>query len=144
MLGITFGWGALLGIPAATGRLSWVMAWVYAAAIAWILGYDTIYAHQDREDDAMIGVRSTARLFAERTAPFLAACYAATILLLAGAGWQAGLRWPFFPALLLPAWLLTRQVRRLDIHDPALCLALFRSNREVGLAVAAALLLGRS
>lgn len=144
MLGATFGWGAVLGFPAATGRLDWAMAWLYAAAIAWILGYDTIYAHQDREDDALIGVRSTARLFAERTAPFLAACYAATVLLLATAGWWAGLTWPFFVALGLPALLLARQVWRLDIDDPALCLDLFRSNREVGLAVAVAILLGRS
>ncbi len=143
VLGATFGWGALLGLPAATGRLDWTMAWLYGVAIAWILGYDTVYAHQDREDDAMIGVRSTARLFAERTAPFLAACYAASLALLAGAGWSAGLGWPFLVALAVPAALLARQVRRLDIDDPALCLALFRSNREVGLAVAAAILLGR-
>lgn len=143
MLGITFGWGALLGIPAATGTLSWAIPWLYGAAIAWILGYDTIYAHQDREDDAMIGVRSTARLFAERTRPFLAACYGFTILLLAGAGWQAGLTWTYFVALALPAWLLARQIRRLDIHDPAACLTLFKSNREAGLAVAAAIMLGR-
>ena len=89
------------------------------------------------------GVRSTARLFAERTRPFLAVCYACTVVLLAGAGWQAGLRWPFFVALSVPATLLARQVFGLDIRDPAGCLAWFNSNREVGLAVAGAILLGR-
>ena len=143
VLGVTFGWGALLGSAAATGGLSWQAATLYAAAIAWILGYDTIYAHQDREDDALVGIRSTARRFGERTRPFLAACYAATVALLALTGWVAGLNAWFWPALLLPAALLARQVMRLDIHDPAHCLSLFKANREVGLAVALAILLGR-
>ncbi len=143
MLGITFGWGALLGTAAATGGLGWEAAILYAAAIAWILGYDTIYAHQDREDDALAGIRSTALRFGERTRPFLAACYAATIALLALAGWVAGLGAWFYPALALPAALLARQVAALDIRDPALCLRLFKANREVGLAVALAFLIGR-
>ena len=88
------------------------------------------------------GVKSTARLFGARTAPFLAACYAGTVLLLALAGWLAGLGGWFYPALALPAVLLGRQVAALDIDDPALCLRLFRANREVGLAVAAAILVG--
>ncbi len=143
MLGFTFGWGAPMGYAAAAGRIDPAALLLYAAAIFWILGYDTIYAHQDREDDALVGVRSTARLFAERTGPFLLACYGATLALLALAGWWVGLSVWFFVAMLLPAWLLARQVRRLDIHDPALCLALFRSNREVGFAIALALVLGR-
>jgi 4-hydroxybenzoate polyprenyltransferase len=143
VLGLTFGWGAPLGHAAATGGVDGVTAALYAAAIAWILGYDTIYAHQDREDDALVGIRSTARRFGERTRPFLAACYAATVALLALAGWLAGLRWPFFVALALPAALLARQAVALDIHDPARCLRLFKANREVGLAVALAILLGR-
>lgn len=143
VLGLTFGWGAPLGYAAATGGVDGVTAALYAAAIAWILGYDTIYAHQDREDDALVGIRSTALRFGERTRPFLAACYAATVALLALAGWLAGLGWPFFAALALPAALLARQVAALDIHDPARCLRLFKANREVGLAVALAILLGR-
>jgi 4-hydroxybenzoate polyprenyltransferase len=143
MLGVTFGWGAPMGYAAASGRLSWASAALYAAAICWILGYDTIYAHQDREDDALVGVRSTARLFERRTRPFLAACYAATVALLAAAGWLAGLGPWFFIALALPAGLLVWQVRRIDIDDPGLCLALFNSNREVGLAVGLAIVLGR-
>ncbi|MBY0332404.1 MAG: 4-hydroxybenzoate octaprenyltransferase [Acetobacteraceae bacterium] len=143
VLGVTFGWGALLGPAAATGTLGWEAAALYAAAIAWILGYDTIYAHQDREDDALVGIGSTALKFGERTRPFLAACYAATIALLALAGWAAGLGALFWPALALPAGLLARQVATLDIRDPARCLKLFKANREVGLAVALAFMLGR-
>lgn len=143
VLGMTFGWGALLGPAAAAGALGWEAALLYAASIAWILGYDTIYAHQDREDDALVGIRSTALKFGERTRPFLAACYGATLLLLALAGWVAGLGPWFWPALLLPAALLARQVAALDIRDPAHCLTLFRANREVGLAVTLAFLLGR-
>ena len=143
VLGVTFGWGALLGPAAAAGTLGWEAALLYAAAVAWILGYDTIYAHQDREDDALVGIGSTALKFGERTRPFLAACYAATLLLLALAGWVAGLGAWFWPALLLPGALLARQVRRLDIRDPAQCLRLFKANREVGLAVTLAILLGR-
>jgi 4-hydroxybenzoate polyprenyltransferase len=99
--------------------------------------------HQDREDDAAIGVRSTARRFAATTRPFLIACYGATLLLLAAAGWVAGLSWLYYPALLLPAVMLGRQVVALDIHNPALCLALFKANRDVGLAVALAIVIGR-
>ena len=88
-------------------------------------------------------MKSTARLFGERTRPFLAGCYAGTVLMLAIAGWAAGLSLWFYPALLLPAVLFARQVATLDINDPALCLRLFKSNREAGLAVAAALLIGR-
>lgn len=143
MLGVTFGWGAPMGYAAASGRFDVSAAVLYLGAIAWILGYDTIYAHQDREDDALVGVRSTARLFGDRSRPFLAACYTATVALLALAGWLAGLSWLFFAALALPAGLLARQVVRLDIHDPGLCLRLFKANRDVGLAIGLAILLGR-
>ncbi len=142
MMGFTFGFGAPLGYAAGAGRVDAACAVLYGAAILWDLGFDTIYAHQDREDDALVGVGSTARLFGERTAPFLGVCYGGTVLLLAIAGWLAGLGGWFYPALALPALLFARQVRRLDIHDPALCLRLFKSNREAGLAVAAAILIG--
>lgn len=142
MLGLTFGWGAPMGYAAAANRLDWAAAAFYAAMIVWILGYDTIYAHQDREDDALIGVRSTARLFGQKTRPFLAACYSATVVLLAIAGALGGLSAWYLVALLLPAALLARQVVRLEIDDPARCLALFKANRGVGLAIALAVLLG--
>jgi 4-hydroxybenzoate polyprenyltransferase len=143
MLGLTFSWAAPQGIAAATGQVGVLALVLWAAGFLWILGYDTIYAHQDREDDALVGIGSTALRFGESTRPFLAACYAGTLALLALAGWLAGLGWGYLPALLLPAALLVRQVARLDIHDPAGCLRLFKSNREVGLAVALAFLIGR-
>jgi 4-hydroxybenzoate polyprenyltransferase len=115
---------------------------LYAAAIFWDLGFDTIYAHQDREDDALVGVHSTARLFGQRTRPFLAVCYGVAVVLFGLAGWWSGLGGGFFGALALPAGLLAWQVASLDIHDPGRCLRLFRANREVGLAFALALLIG--
>ncbi|MBN8926716.1 MAG: 4-hydroxybenzoate octaprenyltransferase [Rhodospirillales bacterium] len=142
VMGFTFGFGAPMGYAAGTDRIDAAWAVLYAAAILWDLGFDTIYAHQDREDDALVGVKSTARLFGEQTRPFLAACYAGCILVLAAAGWLAGLGPWFYPALALPAGLLAWQVIRLDIHDPALCLRLFRANREAGLAVGLAILAG--
>jgi 4-hydroxybenzoate polyprenyltransferase len=142
-LGLAFNWGALMGYAAVLGRLEWAAVILYGAAVAWTIGYDTIYAHQDREDDALVGIRSTALKFGERTRPFLAACYTVVILLLALTGWLSGLSLWFYAGLLLPAGALAWQIRRLDIHDPGLCLTLFKSNREVGLLATLALLLGR-
>ncbi|MFC3123548.1 4-hydroxybenzoate octaprenyltransferase [Pseudoroseomonas globiformis] len=143
VLGLTFSWAAPMGYAAATGHLDGAALSLYAAAFLWILGYDTIYAHQDREDDALVGVRSTARRFGERTAPFLLFCYAGAVALLLLAGFLGGAGALFYPALLLPALVLGWQIRRLNIHDPVLCLRLFQRNREVGLLVAAAFLIGR-
>ncbi len=143
MLGITFGFGAPLGYVAATGHFNLAALALYGGVFFWILGYDTIYAHQDREDDALVGVRSTARLFAETSVPFLIVCYGLTVLLLVLAGFLAGLSPWFLPVLALPAWLLGRQVTGLDINNPKLCLALFKSNKWVGLSVALAFLAGR-
>jgi 4-hydroxybenzoate polyprenyltransferase len=143
VMGFVFGFGAPMGYTAGTGRIDAAWAAIYAAAIFWDLGFDTVYAHQDREDDAIAGVRSTARLWGERTRPFLLAVYAMTVAMLALAGALAHLAAPFYLALPIPAAMLAWQAVRLDIHDPANCLRLFRANREVGLAVAACLLLGR-
>jgi 4-hydroxybenzoate polyprenyltransferase len=143
VLGVTFGWGALLGYAAADGHLGWPALLLYGAAILWILGYDTIYAHQDREDDALIGVKSTARLFGRNTRALLIASYTGMVLLLIVAMALVGLNIYGILLLVLPAALLFRQVVMLDIDDPALCLRLFKSNREVGLAVALAILVGQ-
>jgi 4-hydroxybenzoate polyprenyltransferase len=143
VLGLVFSWAAPTGWAAATGGLDPAAFALWAAGFFWILGYDTIYAHQDREDDAMVGIRSTARKFGPESPVFVAGCYAATVALLGLAGGLAGASVWFFAALLVPAWMLTRQAQALDIHDPALCLRLFKSNREVGLAIALAFLIGR-
>ena len=143
MLGITFGFGAPLGYVAATRHFDLAALLLYVAVFFWILGYDTIYAHQDREDDALVGVRSTARLFAETSRPFLAVCFTLTVALLVASGILAGMHNWFLVVLVLPAALLAREVLMLDVDDPGLCLALFKSNKWVGLAVGLALVAGR-
>jgi 4-hydroxybenzoate polyprenyltransferase len=139
VLGLAFSWGALMGWPAAFARLDPPALLLYAGAIAWVISYDTIYAHQDREDDALIGIKSTARLFGERTKPMLAVFYAAAVVLIGLAGWSAGARLVFLLGLVAFALHLAWQIRRLDIHDPLNCLAVFKSNRDAGLIVFAAL-----
>ena len=142
-LGITFNWGALVGWSAMTGGLGLPALVLYAAGFFWTLGYDTIYAHQDKEDDALIGVKSSARLLAERTPRWLWGFYATTLGLLACAGALAGMG-PGFYLLLMPvAAHFVWQIRTLDLDDPASCLARFRSNRELGLLVCLALLAGK-
>lgn len=143
VLGLVFSWAAPTGYAAATGGLGWPALALWAAGFFWIFGYDTIYAHQDRKDDAAIGVRSSALRLGAGTAQFLTLCYAAMMGLLVVAGLLAGLSWYFLPALLLPAALLARQVLTLDIDDPERCSMLFHANREVGFAIALAFLAGR-
>ena len=143
VLGFVFSWAAPTGWAAATGGLDAAALALWAAGFFWILGYDTIYAHQDREDDALIGIGSTALRFGEASSAFVALCYAAAVALLALAGALAGASLWFFVVLLVPAWMLSRQARLLDIHDPAQCLVLFKSNREVGLLIALAFVAGR-
>lgn len=143
MLGVTFGWGAPMGYAAANGHIDAVAVVLYAACIVWILGYDTIYAHQDREDDALVGIKSTARLFGGRSRPFLIACYTTTTVLLMAAVWRAGLPLAMAGVALGGALFLGRQIWALDIDDPSLCLRLFRSNREFGLFVAAMIAIAR-
>jgi 4-hydroxybenzoate polyprenyltransferase len=140
-LGLAFSWGALMGWAAAFGRLDWPAYLLYAGAISWVIGYDTVYAHQDREDDALIGIKSTALLFRERTKPVLVVCYVLAVMLIAAAGWSAGAGLIFALGLLAFAAHLAWQIRRLDIDDPALCLAVFKSNRDAGLILFAALVL---
>jgi 4-hydroxybenzoate polyprenyltransferase len=131
-LGLNFNWGALLGWAAATGRLGWPSLLLYVAGIAWTLGYDTIYAHQDKEDDALIGVKSSALALGAGTRPWLFVFYAAAIALWGAAGAVIGLAWPFWLALGLVLLQLCWQAATVDIDDPADCLAKFRSNRWTG------------
>ena len=108
--------------------------------ILWILGYDTIYAHQDREDDALAGMKSTARLFGARTQRALVLIYGMAVVLIAAALAQAGAHGPAWIGLAAFAAHLGWQIRRLDIGDPALCLRVFKSNRDAGLMLFAGLL----
>jgi len=141
-LGLAFNWGALMG-PAAVldGLPAWTFM-LYLGGICWTLGYDTIYAHQDKEDDALIGVKSSARRLGARTRPALFLFYGAATLLFAGAGALAGLSWPFFLGLGLGALQLAWQARTLTIEDPADCLRMFKSNRLFGWTVLTAIVLG--
>ncbi len=141
VLGLAFSWGALMGWAAAFGRLDAPAVLLYAGSIAWVIGYDTIYAHQDREDDALIGIKSTALLFGDRTKPMLSLFYALAVVLIGIAGFLAGAGPVFAIGLLAFAAHLAWQVVRLDIGDPDRCLALFKSDRDAGLILFAGLLL---
>ncbi len=141
VLGLAFSWGALMGWAAAFGRLDLPAVLLYAGAIAWVIGYDTIYAHQDREDDAFIGLKSTALLFGERTKPILSAFYSAAVILIGLAGWLAGAGNVFALGLAAFAAHLGWQIWRLNINDPDGCLMLFKSNRDAGLVLFAGFLL---
>ena len=141
VLGLAFSWGALMGWAAAFGRLGLPPLLLYAGSISWVIGYDTIYAHQDREDDALIGIKSTALLFGERTKPMLAVFYSLAVILLGAAGFSAGGGVVFALGLIAFAAHLAWQIARLDIADPDNCLAVFKSNRDAGLILFAGLLL---
>ena len=139
-LGLAFSWGALMGFAALLGRLEPAALVLYAGSIAWVIGYDTIYAHQDAEDDALVGIKSTALLFGERTHRALWIFYGIAVVLIGTALWLAGAGWFAFAALAAFAAHLVRQIRRLDISSPALCLRIFKSNRDAGLLLFAGLL----
>lgn len=141
-LGLAFNWGALVGWAAVTGGLSLPPILLYAAGIAWTLGYDTIYAHQDKEDDALIGVKSSALKLGAATRPWLWGFYGATIVLMGLSGWTAGLGWPFYLGLALGAGQLAWQAATVDTDVPADCLAKFHSNRLFGFVVLAGMIAG--
>ena len=132
MLGLTFKWGALVGWTAATGALGAPALVLYAGAIAWTIGYDTIYAHQDKEDDAMLGLKSTALLLGSATRPWLVLFYAGAVVLWGAAGAMAGAHAAFFGGLVLIGLQLAWQVATLRIDDSTNCLVRFRSNKLVG------------
>lgn len=139
-LGLAFNWGAVLLWAAHGGTVGIPALLLYASGITWTLFYDTIYAHQDKEDDALIGVKSTARLFDDRSHPWLAGFLAMTVILQSAAVIIALLPTGEPLALILGmvgvwgfGWHMLGQIRRLDINDPANCLRTFRSNRNAGL-----------
>jgi 4-hydroxybenzoate polyprenyltransferase len=141
-LGLTFNWGALMGWAAATGNLQLPAIVLYAGGIAWTLHYDTIYAHQDKEDDALIGVKSTALKFGARTKRWLWMFSAAAIVLFGFALLSVGLGWPAVIAIAAIAAHLAWQIIDVDLEDPKDCLAKFRSNTWIGWILLAGILGG--
>lgn len=131
-LGLTFNWGALVGYAAVTGALTPPAFLFYGAGIFWTLGYDTIYAHQDTEDDALIGVKSTALKFGDTSKYWLAGFYGAVILLSALAGAAAAMSPVYYIALLPALAHFVWQIKALDITDTHNCLKIFKSNRNAG------------
>ena len=142
MLGLTFNWGALLGWAAVRGDIGMPALMLYAAGFFWTLGYDTIYAHQDKEDDLLVGIKSSALKLAENTRPWLFVFYGATAALMATAGYLADLAWPFHVGLSLAAGHMAWQAASVDTGDPKDCLTKFKSNRYVGWIVLAAVVAG--
>jgi 4-hydroxybenzoate polyprenyltransferase len=140
VLGLAFSWGALMGWAAAFGSLDVRPLVLYAGSIAWAIGYDTIYAHQDREDDALIGIKSTALLFGDRTKPMLMIFYGLAAVLIGVAGVLAGAGALFWLGLAAFAAHLAWQIVRLDIGDPDVCLSVFKSDRDAGMILFAGML----
>lgn len=140
VLGLVFAWGAMIGWCAQTGALDLTSVLLYAACVVWIIGYDTIYAFQDLEDDAIAGVGSSAQALGARAPVFIAACYGVTALLIGAAYLVVGAGIFAFAGLALAATQLGWQIATLDIHDPEGCLRRFKSNKYAGLLVALGLL----
>ncbi len=132
VLGLAFSWGALMGWAASFGTLGAPALALYAAAVLWTVGYDTIYAHQDKDDDAIIGLKSTALAFGKWTKPWLAAFYGGTILALGTAFAMAGAGAVFFLGLSVGAAQLAWQIITLEPSEADNCLKRFRSNRDFG------------
>lgn len=141
-LGLVFNWGALIGWTAANAGLDWPPVLLYIGAIFWTVGYDTIYAHQDKEYDSLIGVRSTARLFGKQTKLALACFYSLMILFTTYAFILAGIPLIALTGVIFATIHMFYQIKVLDIHSPDACLWLFRSNTVVGLLIFLGLMLG--
>nr|WP_083649346.1 4-hydroxybenzoate octaprenyltransferase [Salaquimonas pukyongi] len=138
-LGFAFSWGALVGWTAIMDAMNWPAIILYTGCICWVIAYDTMYACQDIEDDALVGVKSTARLFAENTKLAVSALYAAALGLFALAFWLTAMPWPAWLGLAGGATHMIWQIRTLDIHDPANCLVRFKSNSGFGWIIFAGL-----
>jgi 4-hydroxybenzoate polyprenyltransferase len=139
-LGIVFSWGALVGWPAVTGSLDWAMFLLWFGSIAWVIGYDTLYAIQDIEDDALVGVKSSARRLGDNAALGVGLFYLAALVLWGAAIWRVRPDWVALVSLVPAALHLLNQALRTDPKDGELALRLFRSNRSCGLLVCLAML----
>ena len=139
-LGLVFSWGALVGWPAVTGRLDWPALLLWFGSISWVIGYDTLYAIQDIEDDALVGVKSSARRLGDKAPLGIGIFYAVALLLWGAAIWRVRPDWLAVAALAPAALHLANQALRTDPKDGELALRLFRSNRTCGLLVFLAML----
>jgi 4-hydroxybenzoate polyprenyltransferase len=142
ILGFVFNWGALVGWAALTGGLEYQALMLYTGGIFWTLGYDTIYAHQDKDDDALIGVKSTALMFGEKTKLWLIFFYSMAGACFLFSGYFSGLKMSYFALMSLPFCHFIYQIRRLDINNGALCLKIFKSNHQFGILFFTAIILG--
>ena len=139
VLGLAFNWGALMGWAAVKGSLDWPPLLLYAGSVLWTIGYDTIYAHQDTEDDLMLGLKSTALTFGDDTPFWVGSFYVGALLLWIAAGFLAGTHLVFFFGVALVGLQMAWQVSTLNIADAENCLRRFRANRDVGAAIFLAL-----
>jgi 4-hydroxybenzoate polyprenyltransferase len=140
-LGLAFNWGALVGWSAVQGSLAWPPIVIYVGGIFWTLAYDTIYAHQDKEDDVLIGVKSTALQFGEITKGWLIGFFILALLSVDAALWLAGASFIAHMGVAIAALHAAWQIARFETSNSALCLRLFKSNREFGLVIASFLFL---
>jgi 4-hydroxybenzoate polyprenyltransferase len=135
VLGLAFNWGALVGWTAIRGSLDWPAILLYIGSVCWTIGYDTIYAHQDREEDRALGLRSTALRFGENSQSWIGGFYAAAVVFWLAAGFLAGTHLIFVTAVVLVSLQLSWQVVTLIPTDANNCLRRFRSNRDVGIGL---------
>ena len=143
VLGLTFNWGALVGWTAVRGSLDAPAVILYVAGLFWTLGYDTIYAHQDKEDDALIGLKSTALKFGDGTRPWLFSFFGFASALILVSGWLAELAWPFYVGMALATAHLVWQATTVNLDAPKDCLLKFKANRDFGLILFVAIVAGR-
>ncbi|MCK5545949.1 MAG: 4-hydroxybenzoate octaprenyltransferase [Rhodospirillaceae bacterium] len=143
-MGFAFNWGAMLGWAAVRGELSLAPGLLYLAGIFWSLGYDTIYGHQDKKDDILIGVKSLAIKLGKNNRPWIGLFYFITIFLIIAAGYVADSGWIFYLSMTLPTAHLIWQIKTIDFDNPKDCLSKFKSNRDFGLLVFAAFVLGNT
>ena len=144
MLGFTFNWGALLGWAAITGTIELPAALLYIGGIFWTLGYDTIYAHQDREEDKIIGIKSTVLRLGSNTHRWLIIFYGCSLLFYLAAGWYSKMGFWFYPGMLFAGVHFIYQYSSLDINNRETCLKIFKSNHHFGIIVFISLIMGHN
>lgn len=142
VLGLAFNWGALVGWASVRGTIEWPAVLLYLGGISWTMAYDTIYAHQDKEDDAVVGVKSTALKFGDSSIYWLAGFFALALNLIDFSLWRAEAPWPAYAGVFAAALQALWQLKRFDGNDSARCLKLFRANRIFGLIIVFGLLIG--